>query len=444
MLDIRLFRENPDIIRESEKKRFKDPKNVDKVIEYDKKWRDALKKADELKHKRNLVSREIAELKKKGKSAEKKIAEMKKINKEIEENDRKVKEYLEKRERYRYTIGNILHETVPVGETDESNELIRFWGKAKVWRNDVENFKKETNGKMNYEVINFKPRSHVDIIADYNLADIERASSVSGARFYYLKNELVILNLALIRFAMDFLTKQGFTPMWTPFILKKEPISKAAELADFEEQLYKIEGEDIFLIATAEQTLAAYHMGEIFNERDLPKLYAGFSTNFRREAGSHGKDTKGIFRVHQFDKVEQFVLCKPENSWKWHERLISNAEKIFQALEIPYRIVSIASGEMNDNASLKYDLEAWMPAQGKFREVVSCSNCTDYQARKLNIKILRQNGSKEVAHTLNSTAIATERTIVAMLENLQEKDGRIKIPKALIPYTGFKEIAKRR
>ncbi len=252
-----------------------------------------------------------------------------------------------------------------------------------------------------------------------------------------------MLNLALIRFALDFLVKKGFTPMWTPFMLQKDAISAAAELGDFESQLYKIEGEDLFLIATAEQTLAAYHMGETFQEKELPKTYAGFSTNFRREAGSHGKDTKGIFRVHQFDKVEQFVLCRREDSGAWFDKLIANAEALYQKLDIPYRIMSVCSGEMNDNAAIKYDLEAWMPAQGQFREMVSCSNCTDYQPRKLGIKVMRKDGKSETLHTLNSTAIATERALTAILENCQQKDGSIKIPKPLAAYAGFREIERK-
>jgi len=442
MLDIKLFRENPDVIRESEKKRFKDPKLVDRVIEYDRKWRSALQKAEELKHKRNVVSREIAELKKSGKNVRSKIKEMKRINEKIEENDRKAEEYLTKRDLYRYRIGNILNKKVPVGRSEEDNTFVRGWGEALVWKDHIENFKKESHGKMKFKVIDFRPKSHVDLLEELDLADIAKASNLSGARFYYLKNELVSLNLALIRFALDFLVKRGFTPFWTPFMLRKDPIAKAAELSDFEDQLYKIDGEDLFLIATAEQTLAAYHMGEIFQEDDLPKAYAGFSTNFRREAGAHGKDTKGIFRVHQFDKVEQFVFCKPEDSEEWFEKLIRNAETLYQKLSLPYRIMSICSGEMNDNASLKYDLEVWMPAQGGFREVVSCSNCTDYQARKLNIRLISRKGVKRVVHTLNSTAIATERTMVAILENYQRKDGSIKIPKVLKPYLDFGEIRR--
>lgn len=442
MLDIKIFRENPDVIRESEKKRFKDLKNVERVIEFDKKWRASLQKTEKLKHKRNMISREIAELKKSRKPVKEKIEEMKKINREIEENEKKATEFLSKRELYRYRVGNILHKDVPKGKTEDENVFIRAWGEPLVHRKHLDVFKKESKGKLNFKETDFLPKSHVDILRELDLADIERAAKLSGARFYYLKNELVLLNLALIRFAIDYLAKQGFLPLWTPFMLRKDPMARASELSDFEDQLYKIDREDLFLIATAEQTIAAYHMGEIFREDDLPKLYAGFSTNFRREAGSHGKDTKGIFRVHQFDKVEQFVFCRPEESEEWFEKLIKNAETLYQKLSLPYRVVSVCSGEMNDNASLKYDLEVWMPAQGRFREVVSCSNCTDYQSRKLGIKFVNKEGRKSAVHTLNSTAIATERTIVAILENYQRKDGTIRVPKVLRPYLNFGEIKR--
>ena len=444
MLDIQIFRTNPEAIIESEKKRYKNPAVVEKVVELDKEWRDVLQHVEALKCKRNTVSREIAGMKKAGKKADEKIHEMRKINEEIEHSDKKAEALLAERDVYRYKIGNILHNAVNVGNGDHENKFIRAWGKPLVLLKDMENFKRDTRGKMEFEPLHFEPKGHTELLQSLDLADTDKAAKLAGARFYYLKNELVILNLALIRFAFDFLIEQGFTPMWTPFMLQKAAISAAAELADFESQLYKIEGEDLFLIATAEQTLAAYHMGEIFQEKDLPKAYAGFSTNFRREAGSHGKDTKGIFRVHQFDKVEQFVFCLPGESGKWFEKLICNAEAIYQKLGIPYRVISVCSGEMNDNAAIKYDLEAWMPAQGAFREMVSCSNCTDYQPRKLGIRYMNKQGETEAIHTLNSTAIATERAITAILENCQQKDGTIRIPKALVKYTGFSEIAPKK
>lgn len=443
MLNIRLFRENPGIIRESEKKRFKDTKAVDRVIEYDNKWRDVLKKVEDLKHRRNVVSRQIAELKKSRKPTKKRIQQMGRINKQIGESDKKADEYLSRRDLLRYKIGNILHGSVNKGNTEVENKFIRAWGKPLVLVKDMEAFRRDTRGTLDFRTPGFRPKGHVDLLEKLDLADTAKASELSGARFYYLKNELVSLNIAIIKFALDFLANQGFVPMWTPFMLQKPAMAGAAELSDFESQLYKIDKEDLFLIATAEQTLAAYHMGETLKEGDLPRKYVGFSTNFRREAGSHGKDTKGIFRVHQFDKVEQFVFCRPEDSEEWFHKLIRNAETLYQKLSLPYRVMSICSGEMNDNASLKYDIELWMPSQGRFREVVSCSNCTDYQPRKLGIKVERKGGKREVLHTINSTALATQRTMVAILENYQKKDGSVRIPKVLSKYAGFKEIRGR-
>jgi seryl-tRNA synthetase len=285
----------------------------------------------------------------------------------------------------------------------------------------------------------FTPKSHVDLLLEKKLIDLDTASEISGARFYFLKGELVRLNFALINYALDFLMKEGFTPMHTPFIMRKEYMKRAAELSDFEHTLYKIEGENSFLIATAEQPLASYYADKILTEEELPIKFAGFSTNFRKEAGAHGKDTKGIFRVHQFEKVEQYIYCLPEESWGLHEKLIDTSERLIQGLELPYRVVDIASGDMNDNAARKYDIEVWMPVQNTYRELVSCSNTTDYQARKMNVKVLRKGGEKQVLHTLNSTALATERTLVAIVENFQNADGTITIPKALRKYMDNKE-----
>ncbi|MBD3262938.1 serine--tRNA ligase, partial [Candidatus Woesearchaeota archaeon] len=383
----------------------------------DKQWRSLNQKVDKLKYKRNKVSEEINKLKKAGKSTKKKIKEMKSVAQKIRKQDEKIKLKADQRDKLRYKIGNILHKSVPAGAEEVT---VRTFGKKPKFK--------------------FTPKSHTQLLEDLDIADIERAAKVAGSRFYYLKNELVLLNLALQTFAMNYLYKKKYVPMYTPFMMNRKAIEGAAELADFETMLYKLQGEDLFLIATAEQTLAGYHMNEIINETKLPIKFVGFSTNFRREAGSHGIDTKGIFRVHQFDKVEQYVLCKPENSWKMHEEMIKNAEAIFKALKIPYRVVNIPAEDMNDNAAKKYDIEAWMPAQQKYREVVSCSNCTDYQSRKLDIKLQRKIGKREILHVLNSTLCATQRAIVAILENFQQKDGSVKIPKPLWKYTGFKVI----
>jgi len=422
--DIEEFRNNLEKIVETEKKRFKDPKNAEKVLEFDKLWRNVLQEIQELRKQRNEISSQISKYKKVGdnEKANNAITQSKQIRERIDDLEKKKVEFLEEREKYRYVIGNDLHESVPIGETEESNEIIREFAETPKF--------------------DFKPLSHVKLIQDIDGADTKKASEVVGSRFYYLKGDIVLLNLALIRFALDKLISKGYNPMWTPFFMKHEIMKAAAELADFEEQLYKIQDEDIFMIATSEQTLAAYHYNEIIDPDLLPLKYAGVSSCFRREAGSHGKDTLGIFRVHQFEKVEQYVFCKPENSWSIFKELINNAEEIYRELEIPFRIVNIASGELNDNAAMKYDLEAWFPASNTYRELVSCSNCLDYQARKLKIRIGKVGSTqkKDTAHTLNSTAIATSRTICCILENYQNKDGTVSVPKVLQKYMNEKKL----
>ncbi|MFX1338575.1 MAG: serine--tRNA ligase [Promethearchaeota archaeon] len=425
MLDIELFRNNLNLIIESEKKRFKDPSNAIKVFEFDEKWRESLQKIEDLRKKRNEISLKIGKYKKSGerKKAEAAIKSSKEIKIEIDVLEQQKSEFFEQREKYRYIVGNILHDSVPVAESEEDNEIVREFGVLPKFK--------------------FSPLNHVELVETIDGADTKKASEVVGSRFYYLKGDLVLLNLALMRFALDFLQKKGYIPMWTPFFIKQEVIKAAAELADFEEQLYNIYDEDLFMIATSEQTLAAYHYDEIISPDRLPIKYAGISSCFRREAGSHGKDTLGIFRVHQFEKVEQYVFCKPENSWKMHEELIQNAEELYKQLELPFRIVNIVSGELNDNAAKKYDLEAWFPASETYRELVSCSNCTDYQARKLKIRmgLVGSKEEKQILHTLNSTAIATERTICAIIENYQNEDHSITIPKVLQKYmNGLKLI----
>lgn len=426
MLDIELFRKNLDEIIESEKKRFKDPSIAEKVLEYDKQWRTALQELEDLRKQRNEISIKIGEFKKlkEDNKAEEAIKNSKEIKEKIDELEKLRVEYLEQREKYRYMVGNILHESVPIGETEEDNKIVRTVG---------------TLPKFD-----FQPLSHVDLISKIDGADTKKASEVVGSRFFYLKGDLVLLNLALMKFALEKLISKNYLPMWTPFFTKYEVMKAAAELADFEEQLYKIQDEDLYMIATSEQTLAAYHYNEIIEPGRLPIKYVGISSCFRREAGSHGKDTLGIFRVHRFEKVEQFIFCKPTDSWNYFEELIINTEELYQELKLPYRIGNIASGELNDNAAKKYDLEAWFPASGTYRELVSCSNCLDYQARKLKIRMgkVGSQETKEVLHTLNSTAIATERTICCILENYQNKDHSISIPEALHKYMNGRKIIK--
>jgi seryl-tRNA synthetase len=268
--------------------------------------------------------------------------------------------------------------------------------------------------------------------------DIERAGKIAGARFFYLKNEGVLLDMALMSFALEEMVKKGYKPVEPPFLMRRKPYEGVVALSDFEDVLYKVEDEDLYLIATSEHPVAAMFMDEVLKAEDLPLKFVGISTNFRKEAGAHGKDTRGIFRTHQFNKIEQFIFCKPEDSWKIHEELIGNTEEIVRKLGLAYRVMNVCTGDIGTVAAKKYDVEAWMPAQNAYREIISCSNCTDYQARRLNIRYREKEGEapKGFVHTLNSTAIATGRTIVAILENYQQEDGSVAIPEVLRRYMG--------
>jgi len=422
MIDIKIFRETPELIKESQKKRGEDTKIVDAIVKVDIAWRNKLQEADKLKHERNVVTAKVAELKKKKKSADKEIKSMRVVTDKISDFNVELKELENKRDELRMAVPNILDKSVPYGEGEPDNKEVRKWGEIKKF--------------------SFTPKSHVDIGQELDLFDTERAAKVAGARFYYLKGDLVKLNHALIDFGLDFLKKKGFTLMQPPFMLNRASIAGAIPLTAFEEMIYKIDGEDLYLIGTAEHALAEYYKDETLDVKQLPIRFAGISSCFRKEAGAHGKDMKGIFRVHQFEKIEQFVFCKPEDSWKEFEFLAKNSEEMFELLEIPHRTIVLCSKETGRVASKTYDLECWMPAQNTFRELGSCSNVLDYQAIRSNIRFRDKNDVK-YPHMLNNTAIATERTIVAIIENHQQKDGSIKIPKALLPYTGFKEILKK-
>ncbi|MFC2174481.1 serine--tRNA ligase [archaeon] len=415
MLDRELFRKSPEVIRKDLEHRKADTKIVDKVIKLDEAWRKALRKAENLKHTRNQVTREIAELKKAGKSAKKKISEMKKVSDDIAKQDKDIQKKKASRDAVLMRVPNLLHKSVPRGD---NNKDVRKWGKPK--KKDIP--------------------PHGEILEKLGFADFRSATKISGAGFYFLRGELVLLDYALQRFALDNLVEKGFTPIAPPLMMNRGPYEGVTDLEDFENVMYKIEGEDQYLIATSEHPIAAMFMGEVVPEEVLPLKLVGVSQNFRKEIGSHGVDTRGLFRVHQFNKVEQFIFCRPEKSWEWQERLIGNAEDIFQQLELPYRVVNICTGDIGTVAAKKYDLEVWSPRQNAYTEAVSCSNCTDYQSRRLNIKYGKRGGNTQLVHTINSTAIATSRALVALVENNYE-DGVIKLPKAIRPYmNGRKEI----
>lgn len=424
MLDIRLIRENPELIRDNLAKRG-DPRNLqmlDELINYDHNWRQGLTRLNELRHTRRQVTAEIAALKKKREDVADRLSKAKKVDAEITELERKVAESEARVRGHLMRIPNLLHETVPVGKDENDNVQVRKWG------------------EISRQV--FPLKDHIDLGLSLGIVDLERAGKVSGARFFYLKDRGVLLDLALESFAIQELFSKGYVPIEPPLLMRREPYEGVVALSDFEDVLYKVENEDLYLIATSEHPIAAMYMNEVLKVEDLPLKLAGLSTNFRKEAGAHGRDTRGIFRTHQFNKIEQFIFSQPEDSWKLHEELLNNAEELVQKLGLPYRIVNVCTGDIGTVAAKKYDIEAWMPAQGSYREIISCSNCTDYQARRLNIRYRQKEGEapKGFVHTLNSTAIATGRMMVAILENYQQSDGSVIIPEVLRRY--MKEIER--
>jgi seryl-tRNA synthetase len=429
MLDIKLIRENPDLVKDNLQKRG-DPANLQKLndlLGHDRKWREGLTKLNDLRHERKQITTEIAILKKKGKGAMEEIAKGKDVDAKITLLEKQVAEDQQTMHDLLMLLPNLLHESVPQGKDENDNVQTKTWGKIPKFT--------------------FTPKGHIELGLELDVLDVERAGKIAGARFFYLKREGALLDLALRSFALEEMYKKNYVPIEPPFLMRRDAYEGVTALSDFEDVLYKVENEDLYLIATSEHPMAAMYMNETFKAEDLPLKLAGISTNFRKEAGAHGKDTRGIFRTHQFNKIEQFIFCKPEDSWKLHEELLSNAEDIVQKLGIPYRIVNVCTGDIGTVAAKKYDIEAWMPAQNGYREIISCSNCTDYQARRLNIKYREKEGEppKGFVHTLNSTALATGRTIVAILENYQQEDGSIIVPEALRKHmAGIAKIEPKR
>jgi seryl-tRNA synthetase len=421
MLDVKLLRENPEVIRKDLRKRGWTDKLplVDEAAADDLEWRQTKKRVDDLRHSQNLLTAEVAELKKSGKDAKSKLAEVRGIPQQIAELDKRADGLQARVKEILMSLPNVLHDSVPVGADESGNVTVRTWGEPRKF--------------------DFPPKDHLDLLSDLGMIDMERAAKISGARFFFLKGDALRLEQSIMRYALDFLSERGFTAVGPPLMMRKEAYAGVVDLADFGPVIYKVEGDDLYLIATSEHPLVAMHMDEILAGGSLPIKYCGFSPNFRVEAGAHGKDTKGIFRTHQFYKVEQVVFAKPEQSWKLHEELIANAESIFQSLGLHYRVVNICTGDIGTVAAKKYDLEAWMPPQGRFREMVSCSNVTDYQARRLMIRYKeKQSAEPTLVHTLNSTAVTT-RALVAIIENFQQRDGSVSIPRPLVPYMGGRE-----
>ena len=419
MLDMKMIRENPENIQKMLKDRDVQF-DLDLLLELDKKRREMIISTDELRKEKNEMSVKISEAKKTGNEATSIIQEMQVVSKELakmEEVQHKTKlEY----SKLALTIPNVLHESVPRGD-NSANKEIREWG---------------TIPQFDFEV-----KDHIDISESLNLLELERAAKTAGARFYYLKDDLVKLNQSLIQFGLDFLSEKGYTLSQPPYMINRKAMEGAVILDDFEDVIYKIEDQDLYLIGTSEHAMVSMYADEILDGNSLPVRYAAISPCFRKEAGAHGKDQKGIFRVHQFEKIEQFVFSKPEDSWKEHENMIGVTEEFFQKLEIPHRVVLLSSGDMGKISAKTYDLEVWMAGQNAYREVVSCSNCLDYQSRRLKIRFRdKTNEETQYTHTLNSTLVATERTMVAIIENFQTKDGHVNIPNVLQKYMGKKII----
>ncbi|MEI6221458.1 MAG: serine--tRNA ligase [bacterium] len=420
MLDLDYIRQNPDIVQESITRR-RLGLDVADFLKYDAERRDLLQRVEELRRSRNTWSEQIPKLSNEEKP--KAIDEVRTIKSVLAELEPKLETVETAFKRFHRDIPNILSPDVPFGKDDTENTELRVWGK-----------------KPDFD---FTPKDHLELGIALDLLDFEKATLVTGSKFYFLKNEAVLLQLALQQYALDLLLKEGFSPIYSPVLAKNEILDGAGFNPRGEEkQIYVVEEEDLSLIATSEITLNGYFANTVLEEKDLPIKMVGISECYRREAGSWGRFSKGLYRVHHFLKVEMFIFCKPDQSGEMHEYLLGLEEKIYQGLEIPYRVVNICDGDLGAVAYKKYDLEAWMPGRdgGSWGEITSCSNCTDYQARRLNIKFKDAGGNKQLVHTLNGTAIAMSRTPIAIFENFQQADGSIKIPPVLQQYMGGRTV----
>lgn len=424
MLDIKFIRENPKLIKENIKKKFQDEKIklVDEILKLDGQWRKEKYSSDNLRKERNIISEEINKFKKS--KDEKKVKELiekaKEIPDKINKSEEKTEELEQEIKRLILEIPNIISDKTPIGKDSTFNKEIKKWGKIR--KDDVKN--------------------HVELIEEFELADFEKSAEVAGKGFYYIKKELALLNQALLRFAIDFMKKKKYEYIETPLMLNEKTIYASMNKKAIEESVYSIKDEDLHLIGTSEQSLLAMHSDDVLKEEELPKKYYSYSMCFRKEIGAHGINEKGLWRTHQFNKVEQFVFCKPEDSDKIYKEMLQIPEEILKALGLPYRIIEICSGDLGDWKYRSHDFEVYRPTIKEYGEIGSLSNCTDYQARKLNIKVIDKHGNRRILHTLNNTVLATSRIMVAIIENFQTKQG-IKIPKVLWKYTGFKEIKKK-
>ena len=421
MLDMSMFREHADVLRADHDKREMPQDHIDEVIRLDEEWRQARYDADQLRKKRNEAARGIAEAKKSGDSAaaDSILVEVASLGQEIDALSEKVDSCLAERDAIRMRVPNILHDSVPVGEDDQKNTLHSLHG--------------------NKTELGFEARNHNDLIEMNNWVDLARGAKVTGSRFYFLQGDLARLEMALQSYSANFLIERGYTLVQPPLMMNREAYEGVTDLGDFETVMYGIEPDKYYLIATSEHPLTAMRMDEIIEPAELPIKLVGVSSCFRREVGAHGLSDRGIWRVHQFTKIEQIVICKPDDSWEHHEDLLTNAVELWDSLGLHYRVVNICTGDMGTVASKKYDLEAWLPGANAYKEVVSCSNCTDYQANRLRMRYRTTEGNAAV-HTLNSTAVATSRALVAIMEQYQNEDGTVRVPEVLVPHMGGQAV----
>ena len=422
MIDIKLIRENPGLVKDNIRKKSQDAKIklVDEILEYDKEIKNVRSEAENLRHRRNVLSEDINKHKKEGKDIKHLLQEAKEIPDKIKKIEETLAIIEEKIQKNTMQIPNMISDKVPQGKSDQDNVEIRRGGKIRMF--------------------DFPVKNHIEIAEKLGIANWDASARVAGNGFYYLKGDLAVMNQALIRFAIDFMLKKNYEYVEPPLMLNEKAIFASMDKAAIEQSVYSIKDEDLNLIGTAEQAVLAMHSGDIIPESELPKKYVAYSMCFRKEIGAHGINEKGLWRTHQFNKVEQFIYCKPEDSEKYYEELMNNSEEILQALELPYRIIEICTGDLADWKFRSADLEIWRPTSNAYGEVMSLSNCTEYQARKLGIKCVDTQGNKRVLHTLNDTALATSRIMVAILENNQNSDGTVTIPKVLVQYMHGKTI----
>ncbi len=423
MLEPGFVREEPELCKQNMKKKYQDPKVVDDFLKADAEWRKQKARVDQLRHDRNRISQDINQAKKTGKGIKTLVKKAKKLPDKISRAEKKLAEQRQKSDLFLSKIHNIVHESVSRGRDESANKTIKEWGRIT---------------RPGFPVLN-----HVEICENLGIADFEASAETTGKGFYFLQGDLALLNHALIRYSVDFMQKKGYEYIETPLMLKKNVLSASLDTQEFANTIYEVKEEDLVLIGTAEHSLLARYKDVVFTEKDLPKKVFSYSMCFRKEIGSHGINEKGLWRTHQFNKVEQVVFCAPEDSYKMFEELLRNSEKIMQALKLPYRLLEMCSGDLSAWKSKQVDIEVWRPTTQEYGEVASLSNCTDYQARDLNIQVDRQ-GKRETVHALNNTALATSRIMVAIIENYQNKDGTITIPAVLVPYMNRKKIIGRK